>query len=249
MSPEPDAMPSSPGREDCFVTTRWSVVLAAGRASSPDSEQALAELCRTYWYPLYAYTRRRGHSREEAEDLTQAFFARFLERNYVAGLASERGKFRAFLLACLKHFLANEWEKAGRQKRGGGIRDLSLDWAGAEERLQSRLADPSNPELAFDREWALALLERVIHRLEAEQASEGKTAFFAAAKGFLMAGTDHDPQARVAAELNIEPGALRVAVHRLRQRYRKLLRDEIAQTLADPAQVEDELRSLRAALS
>jgi RNA polymerase sigma-70 factor (ECF subfamily) len=226
------------------------VVLSAGRKSSAQSDAALAELCNTYWYPLYAYVRRQGHSKEDAEDLAQSFFARFLEKNYLEGLASERGKFRAFLLASLKHFLANEWDKANRQKRGGGAQHLSLDWQTAEERyhLEPASAD-SGPEQLFDREWALALLERVIGRLRDECVAAGKGELFEQAKSFLMANKDAIPYAEAAKALHIEEGALRVAVHRLRNRYRELLRDEIAQTLSNPANVEEELRSLQAALA
>jgi RNA polymerase sigma-70 factor (ECF subfamily) len=225
------------------------VVLSAGRKSSPQSDRALGELCQTYWYPLYAYVRRQGHTKEDAEDLAQAFFARFLEKNYLEGLSAERGKFRAFLLASLKHFLANEWDKANRQKRGGGTQHLSLDWQGADERYHLDPPDPSSPDKAFDREWALALLERVIARLRDECAAEDKTALFEQAKGYLMIGGQTIHYAEAARALALDEGAVRVAVHRLRKRYRALLRDEIAQTLDDPAQVAEELRSLRAALA
>ncbi len=134
-------------RDDIFVTTRWTVVLQAGRKSSPRSDSALAELCQQYWYPLYAFVRRRCQSREDAEDLTQAFFAKFLEKNYLTGLSAERGKFRAFMLAALKHFLANEWDKAGRQRRGGGVQHLSLDWQQADERFHYEPPDHATPDL------------------------------------------------------------------------------------------------------
>jgi len=240
---------SSVPRGDIFVTTRWTVVLHAGRKSSPQSDRALGELCQTYWYPLYAYVRRKGKTREDAEDLVQAFFEKFLERNYLEGLSAERGKFRAFLLASLKHFLANEWDRSQRQKRGGGVTHLSLDWQSADERFHLDPPDPSNPEKTFDREWALALLERVIFRLRDECAAEGKEKLFGQAKGFLMVGESVIPYAQAASSLNMDEGAVRVAVHRLRARYRALLRDEIAQTLDDPAQVAEELRSLQAALA
>jgi RNA polymerase sigma factor (sigma-70 family) len=233
---------------DYFVTTRWTVVLSAGRKSSTQSDRALNELCQTYWYPLYAYVRRQGHPKEDAEDLVQAFFARFLEKNYLEGLSIERGKFRAFLLASLKHFLANEWDKSNRQKRGGGVEHLSLDWQSADERYHLDPPDPSSPDKSFDREWALALLERVIHRLREECRRQGKASLFEQAKGYLMVGESAIPYAQAAHELQMEEGAMRVAVHRLRKRYRELLRDEIAQTLTDPAQVAEELRSLQAAL-
>jgi RNA polymerase sigma factor (sigma-70 family) len=241
--------PSSTPRGDVFVTTRWTVVLSAGRKSSPQSDRALGELCQTYWYPLYAYVRRQGHSKEDAEDLVQAFFARFLEKNYLEGLTAERGKFRAFLLASLKHFLANEWDKSQRQKRGGGAQHLSLDWQSADERFHLDPPDPTSPDRSFDREWALALLERVITRLRDECAADGKAKLFEQAKGYLMVGKSAIAYAQAAQALGLDEGAVRVAVHRLRKRYRLLLRDEIAQTLSDPAQVEEELRSLQAALS
>jgi RNA polymerase sigma factor (sigma-70 family) len=241
---------SEPGPAGCyFVTTRWTVVLSAGHKSSPQSDRALAELCQMYWYPLYSYVRRQGHTKEDAEDLVQAFFARFLEKNYLEGLAADRGKFRAFLLASLKHFLANEWDKTQRQKRGGGVPHLSLDCQSAEERYHLEPADPMRPDLAYDREWALALLEQVIVRLRGECVADGKERLFEEAKGFLMVGesvTDYD---EVAQHLGVDNGALRVAVHRLRRRYRELLREEISQTLSDPAQVVEELRSLQVTLT
>jgi RNA polymerase sigma-70 factor (ECF subfamily) len=246
MPPEPSNSPSPP---DYFVTTRWTVVLDAGLKSSPQSDRALAELCETYWYPLYAYVRRRGQSREDAEDLTQAFFAKFLEKNYLAGLDADRGRFRAFLLAALKHFLANEWDKAGRQKRGGGATHLSLDWREADHRFDLVSADVASPDHLFDREWAMALLERVILRLSDECVSDGKAELFEQTKGFLMLDRDAVSYADAARELRVEEGAVRVAVHRLRRRYRELLRDEIRQTLSDPALVEEELRTLRHVLS
>lgn len=242
------ASASTPPR-DVFVTTRWTMVLSAGRRSSPQSDRALAELCQTYWYPLYAFVRRQGHSKEDAEDLVQAFFARFLEKNYLEGLQAERGKFRAFLLASLKHFLANEWDKANRQKRGGGAQHLSLDWRSAEDRLHLDPPGADSPDRTFDREWALALLECVIRRLRDECLRVGREHLFEQAKGYLMVGEKAIPYAEAARALGTDEGTMRVAVHRLRKRYRELLRDEIAQTLNDPAQVQEELRSLQAALA
>ena len=219
-------------------------MLAAGRKSTPQADVALEELCRTYWYPLYAYVRHHGHSREDAEDLTQAFFARFLEKNYLEGLGSEKGKFRAFLLASLKHFLANEWDKSQRQKRGSGVTTLSLDWQDADTRYQIDPADTLSPDKLFDRAWAVTLLERVIVRLRDECAADGRSALFDRLKPFLMVGRSDIPHAQAAAELGMAEGAVRVAVHRLRRRYRQLLREEIAQTLSDPAQVDEEMRAL-----
>lgn len=234
---------------DYFATTRWTVVLSAGRKSSPDSDRALAELCQTYWYPLYAYVRRRGKTKEDAEDLAQAFFERFLEKNYLEGLAAERGKFRAFLLASMKHFLANEHDRAHRQKRGGGAEHLSLNWQDAEDRFHLDPPDPANPEQLFDREWALALLGRVIARLATECERDGKTELFARAKSFLTVGAGTLSYADAAREAGLDEGTMRVAVHRLRKRYRELLREEISQTLSNPSEIEEEMRSLMAALA
>lgn len=218
-------------------------MLAAGRRSTPQSNGALEELCRTYWFPLYAYVRRRGHTKEDAEDLTQAFFARFLAKNYLEGLSAERGRFRAFLLAALKHFLANEWDRSQRLKRGGGETPLSLDWQTADTKFQVAVNEPS-PDKAFDREWALVLLAKVIERLQKEYESDAKATLFEQLKIFLTAGKDGTAQAEVAKALGMEEGAVRVAIHRLRKRYRHLLRDEIAQTLADHADVDEEMRAL-----
>ncbi|MDD5262215.1 MAG: sigma factor [Methylacidiphilales bacterium] len=235
---------STPAPGDIFVTTRWTVVLAAGRRSDTQARAALEQLCATYWFPLYAYVRRRGHTKEEAEDLTQDFFARFLEKNYLEGLSAERGRFRAFLLASLKHFLANEWDKSQRQKRGGGAAHFSLDWQTADTKFQVAASNESSPEKIFDREWAVALLGKVINRLQEECEAEGRGKQFAELKGFLSAGTSGESYKQAALQLGQDEGALRVAAHRLRKRYRILLRDEIAQTLSDPSQVEEELRSL-----
>jgi RNA polymerase sigma-70 factor (ECF subfamily) len=234
--------------KDYFATTHWTVVLAAGRRSTPQAEIALEELCHTYWYPLYAYVRR-GRSKEDAEDLVQGFFARFLEKNYLEGLSSDKGRFRAFLLASLKHFLANEWERARTLKRGGGTKTLSLDWASADEKYQIEPADNLTPDKLYDRAWAVTLLERVILRLQTEcsEAGQGKT--FHELKPSLMLGKSAIPYAEAAAKLGLSEGALRVAVHRLRRRYRELLRQEIAQTLSRPDQVEEEIKALFSAFA
>ena len=229
---------------DIFATTHWTVVLAAGRRSTPQSDRALEELCRTYWFPLYAYVRRRGHTKEDAEDLTQAFFARFLQRNYLSTLDAEKGRFRAFLLGCLKHFLANEWDKSQAQKRGGQALHLSLDWKTADTQFQiASVAEPS-PDKAFDREWAVALLEQVIQRLQAECETDGRAKQFAELRVFLTVGKGVLPYATAAKSLGLDEAAARSAVHRLRKRYRQLLREEIARTLADPAQVDEEMRAI-----
>ncbi|MEA3188307.1 MAG: hypothetical protein QOD99_2137 [Chthoniobacter sp.] len=220
----PDRAPSFNESGDIFATTRWTVVLSAGRKSSPQAHCALEELC--------------------AEDLTQAFFVRFLEKNYLDGLSAERGKFRAFLLASLKHFLANEWDKSQRQKRGGHATHFSLDWKTADTQFQIADAAASSPDKAFDREWALALLAHVIERLRAECAADGRAEHFEQLKTFLTAGKGALPHADAARASGMTEGAVRIAVHRLRKRYRQLLRDEIAQTLSDAAMVDDEMRTL-----
>jgi len=224
-------------------------VLAAGRRHTPQSDGALEQLCRTYWFPLYAYVRRRGYTKEDAEDLTQAFFARFLAKNYLEGLSAERGRFRAFLLASLKHFLINEWKKTQRIKRGGGEAVLSLDWKTADTQFQvASNAEPS-PDKAFDREWAVALLAKVIERLRAECEAEGKLKQFEHLKIFLTAGKGEMSHADAAKSLGMDETAVRVAVHRLRKRYRQLLRDEVSQTLSDEGQVDEEMRALFGAFS
>jgi RNA polymerase sigma-70 factor (ECF subfamily) len=229
---------------DIFATTHWTVVVAAGRGHSQEAEAALEELCRTYWYPLYVYVRRQAPTREDAEDLTQAFFARFLERNYLEKLTSQNGKFRAFLLAALKHFLANEWDRAHRQKRGGGVAPLSLDWQQADAKYQIDPADNLSPDKLYDRMWAVTLLERVLARLHEENATGEKARTFERLKPFLMIGVNSIPYADAAKQLDLSEGAVRVAVHRFRRRYRELLRDEIGQTLSDAAQIEEEMRTL-----
>ena len=224
-------------------------MIAAGRGQSREAEAALEELCRTYWYPLYVFVRRQTPTREDAEDLTQAFFARFLERNYLEKLTSQKGKFRAFLLAALKHFLANEWDRAHRQKRGGGLPPLSLDWQDADARYQIDPADNLSPDKLFDRTWAVTLLERVLARLREENVNGDKAKLFEQLKPFLMVGTNSIPYAEAAKQSGLNEGAVRVAVHRLRRRYRELLRDEIGQTLFDSAQIEEEMRTLFSAFS
>jgi RNA polymerase sigma-70 factor (ECF subfamily) len=234
---------------EIFATTRWTVVLAAGGRGTPQANLALEELCRTYWYPLYVYVRRHGHSREDAEDLTQAFFARLLEKNFLEGVTSDRGKFRAFLLIAFKRFLANEWDRANRQKRGGGIAPLSLDWQDADTRYQINPADNISPDKLYDRAWAMTVLERVITRLRDEHTRDGKANVYSQLERFLMVGKDALSYDDAATALQMTEGAVRVAVHRLRKRYRELLREEIAQTLSDPSLADEEMQALFSALS
>jgi RNA polymerase sigma-70 factor (ECF subfamily) len=232
-----------------FVTTHWSVVLVAGRSDSTRARNALARLCQTYWYPLYAYVRRRGHSPHDAQDLTQEFFARLLERHTLAVADPNRGRFRSFLLSALNHFLANEWEKVRAQKRGGGRPLLSLDLARAEERYDLEPADTASPDKLFDKHWASALLEEVLNQLEAEFQQAGKAEVFAALKQSLTGTRESQPYAVLATRLGMNEAAVKVAVHRLRKRYRELLRVEITNVVADPGQADDELRHLFAALA
>lgn len=229
---------------DFFSTTRWTIVLAAGKPTTPQSAEALESLCSAYWFPLYAYARRHGFPKEDAEDLTQAFFAKLLERQDFSGLKRENGRFRAFLLASLKHFIANERDRAGRLKRGGNITHFSLDWQSADARFQLADAMQVPPDVAFDREWALALLDRVVGMLQAEYSAEGKAERFEQLKPWLTAASGTIPYASAAAALAMDAGALRVAVHRMRKRYRELLRGEIAHTLSAPAMVEEEMAVL-----
>lgn len=217
--------------------------MAAGRPGSPQAAVALEELCRTYWFPLYAYVRRRGQTREDAEDLTQAFFARLLEKGFLESADAERGSFRAFLLAALKRFLANEWDRSRTLKRGGGATPLPLDPQQADTQFLAA-SNELPPDRAFDREWAVALLERVVIRLRVECVAEGRAAQFDRLKVFLTSVKSTSSHADAAAALGMEEGAVRVAVHRLRKRYRQLLRDEVAQTLAEGADVDAEMAAL-----
>lgn len=231
-----------PAPDDPFANTQWSVVLAA--RDPVRATMALEALCQTYWRPLYAYVRRHGHSPEDAQDLTQAFFARLLEKRWLDVVAPERGRFRAFLLVALKRFLANEWDKAGAQKRGGAAIIVSLD---AETRYQHEARDPLTPDRLFDRQWALAVLDRVLDRLRGEHDTADKQRLFEALRGTLSGDQPEGGYAELGLRLGMSEGAIKVAVHRLRKRYRELLRTEIAQTVTDPRQVTEELRDLFAA--
>ena len=224
------------------------MVLSAQDRKSPRSERALAELCETYWFPLYAYVRRSGYRSHDAQDLTQEFFAQFLEKDFLKDVDYQRGKFRSFLLVALKHYLGHQRERARAKKRGGGRVPFSLDFDYAENRYLLEPEDPSTPERLYQRRWALTLLDRVVRQLEDENSRIGKTETFEALKGFLTAGRESRPYRRVAEALGMNEGAVKVAVHRLRRRYRELLKEEIAQTVADPAEIDDELRELFSAV-
>ena len=233
-----------------FVTTHWSLVLSARDKQSPQSADALEKLCRAYWYPLYAYVRRSGQSKENAEDLTQAFFARLLEKNFLDAAEQERGRFRSFLLVALKRFLANEWDSQRAQKRGGEKIHVPLDTEMAERKFQTEFAAAGiSPDHAYERRWALTLLEQTMSRLRNEFERAEKIDEFERLKIFLTADKKEIPYTTVAAEMQMSEAALRVAVHRLRKRYRELFREEIANTLATGESVDEELRHLLAVLS
>jgi len=227
-----------------FRTTRWSVVLSAGRESAP----ALADLCEAYWYPLYAYARRRGHRAPEAEDLTQGFFAELLAKNWVVAADREKGRFRTFLLTAYKRHLGHEREKAAAVKRGGDIATLRLDFTDGERRYSLEPAHETTPERIFDRRWALTLLGRVLDGLEVEMTVEGKADLFDALRPHLTGEPAEETYREIAARLEIGEGALKTAAHRLRARYRERLRGEIADTVSDPEDIEQEIRELMEAL-
>ncbi len=231
-----------------FATTHWSIVLAAAHDSRPDAQAALATLCETYWYPLYAYVRRLGYQAEDARDLVQGFFAVLLEKRYVKAADRERGRFRSFLLTALKRFLLKQRERAHAQKRGGTARLVSLDFESGEGRYSLEPSHNVTPEAIYQRRWALTVLDRAIVRLRQTYVDADKTAFFESLKAFLTGEAGAPPYEQVARELAMSEGAVKVAVHRLRRRYRDLLRSEIAQTVADPEEVEEELKYLLAVL-
>jgi RNA polymerase sigma-70 factor (ECF subfamily) len=245
MPPPDRASDSRHAGGKSFTTTHWSLVLAAGHSSRPDAATALATLCETYWYPLYYYVRRRGYRAEEAQDLTQAFFAKLLEKGYLKVADPDRGRFRSFLLASLNHFLANEWDRARARKRGGKV--LSLDIAGAEGRYSLDPADGLTAEKLFERRWATTLLDLVLSRLRGEFVRQGRERVFERLKDFL-ANVGDAPYRQAAADLGMTEAAVKMAVHRLRRQYRRLLRAQIAQTVASPEEIDDEIRHLFAAL-
>ena len=225
------------------------MVLAVGDAESPAAKDALARLCQTYWYPLYAYVRRRGHSAPDAQDLTQEFFARLLARNWIATADQSKGRFRSFLLGAMNHFLADEWDKARAQKRGGGQAPLPLELDTAETSFSREPVDPTTPEQLFERRWALTLLNIVVNRLQGEYEAEGRGKLFAQLHPCLVGERTALPYAELAAQAGVSEGTIKAAVHRLRQRYRQLLRAEITNTVGHSAEVEDELRHLLAVLA
>ncbi len=233
-----------PAGADRFATTHWSLVLAAAQRDSPESARALAALCEAYWYPLYAFARRRGHGPEDAQDLTQGFFAALLEKEYLRVADNSRGKFRTFLLTAFQHYISKEYDRACAQKRGGHYRHLPLDFEAGESRYTREPAHLATPETIYQRRWAILLLDRVLTNLREEYVRTGKDVLFDRLRVFLAGEQNAMPYAQVAAELEMTEGAVKVAVHRLRRRYRELLRAEIAQTVERPEDVDEELRQL-----
>ena len=244
----PDS-PAAPGPSPGFPATHWSVVLTAGHDSSPDAREALEQLCRAYWYPLYCYARRHAGSAADAEDLTQSFFAHLLQRNTLAKVSQDKGRFRSFLLAALNYFLADESDRGRAQKRGGGCVVVSLNEAGAEERYQRECGDELTAEQLYERRWAMAVLDRASVRLRKEFAAAGKGTLGEELRGLQENPAETGPYAEIAARLGMPVGTLKSHVHRYRQRFRALLCEEVAQTVASPADVADELRRLIAVVS
>lgn len=232
-----------------FVTTHWSVVLAAGQGDSTRGRAALERLCRDYWYPLYAFVRRLGHGAHDAEDLVQGFFAVCLEKNYLGAAEQSKGRFRSFLLVALKRFMANERDRQRALKRGGASVPVSLDSLTAEQRYALEPAEVLTAEKLYDRRWALTLLDRVLARLQSEQTAAGKATQFDCLKECITSGERGTPYAELGARLSLTEGAVKVAVHRLRQRYRALLEEEIAHTVATPEEVDEERRHLLRSLA
>ncbi|MGO4884358.1 MAG: RNA polymerase sigma factor [Bryobacteraceae bacterium] len=241
-----ETMHTLPGASQ-FPATRWSLVVAAGDPQRKEARSALVFLCENYWYPLYAYLRRRGYPADQAQDLTQDFFMRLLEGRYLDRADPEKGRFRSFLLTSLKFFVADEADRHRAHKRGGGVL-VPLGFSSGEERYQREPAHDETPERIFERRWALSMLDRVVERLRNEFVQHGRPEHFERLKVFLLGQSDA-PYAGLAREMNTSEGALKVAIHRLRKRYRDLFRQEIADTVADPAAVESELRYLAAVLS
>ena len=227
-----------------FPTTHWSVVLAAGDTKSPQARESLEKLCRAYWYPLYAYVRRKGYHAEDSQDLTQEFFGRLLAKNFLSVADRKKGRFRSFLLGSLEHFLAREWTKAHAKKRGSGQRPRSLDEQDAEGRYLREPAHELTPESLFDRRWATALLETAMNKLREECIDARKGELFEGVKGQLSGEKGEGSYAEVAGALQMSEGAVKVAVHRLRRRYGELIRAEVAQTVGGPEEVEEELHYL-----
>lgn len=242
-------MPSHAPQPSLFVTTCWTQVRDAARTGNPGATEAMGALCAAYWQPLYRYARRKGKSQEDSEDLVQGFLTHLVEAKALGNMDQSKGRFRAFLLAAFKYWMINEWKRGDRQKRGGGVLKTSLDWECAETGLKLEIPDERSPDRLFDREWALALLGKVLDDLEDACRSEGSGRQFDAMKSCLTADSSHIPYSALASELGMTDGAVRVAVHRLRKRYRHFLTAEITRTLASPEGMEEEMHSLFSALA
>jgi len=227
-----------------FDTTHWSLVLAAGQRGTVESAVALERLCQSYWLPLYAYVRRRVSDVHDAQDMTQGFFERLLDKNYLADADPQRGRFRSFLLTAFKHFLSKEWEKAKAQKRGGGRSHISLNFSTGDSQITLQPAGGLTAEQMYERQWVITLLGRVMQRLETELEKVGKRSQFERLKDFIVSTKEETTYADVASELSMTESAARMATSRLRRRYRQLLREEIAQTVSSPEDIEDEINSL-----
>lgn len=232
-----------------FATTHWSAVVNAGEEGSPAAAEAIAKLCKIYWYPLYAYVRRQGYSADQAQELTQEFFARLLARNYFRALDRQKGKFRSFLLASMEHFLAKEWRDSHRLKRGGGQTICSLDEGDTETRYKLEPAETMTAERIYERRWAFTLLEQAHKHLRDEFVAAGKLPLFDALQVFLTGDRSDITYAQMGATIDMTEGAVKVAVHRLRRRYGEVLREEIAATVSSADEVEEELRHLLSVVS
>jgi RNA polymerase sigma-70 factor (ECF subfamily) len=244
MAPSGKESEKAETQSGVFATTHWSVVLEAGNSESPPAAAALEKLCRTYWYPLYAYVRRRGYGHEDAQDLTQGFLLQLLERKSFGRVDRSKGRFRSFLLAGLNNFLADQRDRANAQKPGGGHTILSLDSRAAEQRYRLEPVDDRSPDKLFERAWAMALLDSVLGRLEEEYREVGKAELFERLREFLVTGMEPATYAEAGAETGMTGEAVRKAVYRLRHRYYALFREEIARTVADASEVEEEMRYL-----
>jgi RNA polymerase sigma factor (sigma-70 family) len=232
------------GSNAWFVTTHWSVVLSAQDSHGSHSRQALESLCRTYWYPLYSFARRAGHSPTDAEDLTQGFFARLLEKDYLKAAAIDKGRFRTFLLVALKRYLANEWDRQHAQKRGGFTAIVPIDQDLAETRFASELTNHLSPDLLFDRQWAMTLLDRTMTQLQQEYSASGRSELFDCLRLCLAKDESALPYTEIASRLKVTEASIKMAVHRLRSRYREILQHEIAQTVSTREEIEEEIRHL-----
>lgn len=249
MGADKDSNTAGKQKAAVFLTTHWSVVLSAAKNDTTHAMSALEHLCGIYWYPLYAYVRRRGFASHDAQDLTQAFFARLLERRWVGDADQSKGRFRTFLLTAMSRFLSDEWDKVSAQKRGGGIAHVPVQIGDAETRYGLEPKDTATPEQCYERQWALTLLDQVLQQLKADFEEDGKGALFAKLNATLQGRSESQPYAQLADELGISIGAVKVAVHRMRKKYRQLLREHIAQTIVASEDLDEELRYLFSVLS